>query len=210
MFIISSAIDSIAYNQGSRTHLDKALHTALEAQQQSDSQSTGKEDQQQTNNKNQGLINTLVNHNNKIKNIENIYNFIVNNYANSSHVKEYIEKTKEIENHVFGAPRPHRSWREFLLSFISCCAIGGLLWKLWRKFVKPRFEKCVREINNGKQTSIPSISEHIFTGKGSDQTAMEELKLYLEKQLIENNIRHNELIQMFKGGNNNPVQAEAP
>ncbi|CAF4324142.1 unnamed protein product, partial [Rotaria magnacalcarata] len=37
---------------------------------------------------------------------------------------------------------------------------------------------------------------------------MEELKLHLEKQLIENNIRHNELIQMFNGGSNNPVQAE--
>ncbi|CAF1284094.1 unnamed protein product [Rotaria magnacalcarata] len=181
MFIISSTINSTVYNQGSRTHRDKALHTVLEAQQQFGSQSTGKEDQQQTNNKNQVLINTLVNHNNKIKNIE---------------------------NHVFGAPRPHRSWREFLLSFISCCAVGGLLWKLWRKFVRPRFKKCVREINNGKQTSIPSISEHISTGKVSDKTAMEELKLHLEKQLIENNIRHNELIQMFNGGSNNPVQAE--
>ncbi|CAF4331189.1 unnamed protein product [Rotaria socialis] len=110
--------------QGSRTPPDKALHTALEAQQQFDSQSTGKEDQQQTNNKNQGLINT--------------------------------------------------------------------------------------EINNGKQTSIPSISEHISTGKGSDKKAMKELKLHLEKQLVENNIRHNELIQMFKGGSNNPVQAEVP
>ncbi|CAF2087956.1 unnamed protein product, partial [Rotaria magnacalcarata] len=113
-------IDSAAYNQGSRTHLDKGLHTALEAQQQSDSQSTGKEDKQQTNNKNQCLVNTLVNHNNNIKNIEDKYNFIVNNYANSSHVKEYIEKTKEIEKHVLGAPRPHnsstdedRAWVEF-------------------------------------------------------------------------------------------------
>ncbi|CAF4097046.1 unnamed protein product [Rotaria magnacalcarata] len=68
-----------------------------------------------------------------------------------------------------------------------------------------------REINNGKQTiSIPSISEHISTGKSSDKTAMEELKLHLEKQLIENNMRHNEPIQMFKRGSNNPVQAEVP
>ena len=71
MLIIPSTIDNTAYNHGSRTHLDRALHTALELQQQSDSQSTEKEDQQQTDNKNQGLINTIVNHNNKIKNIEN-------------------------------------------------------------------------------------------------------------------------------------------
>ncbi|CAF3009156.1 unnamed protein product [Rotaria sp. Silwood2] len=66
-------------------------------------------------------------------------------------------------------------------------------------------------MSNGKQTSIssiPSISERISTGKSSDKTAIEELKLHLGKQRIENNMRHNELIQMIKCGINNPVQAE--
>ncbi|CAF4771811.1 unnamed protein product, partial [Rotaria sp. Silwood2] len=58
MFIISSTIGNPVYNQG-RTYLDKALQTALEAQQQSDGQITGMEDQQQNENKNQGLINTI-------------------------------------------------------------------------------------------------------------------------------------------------------
>ncbi len=60
------------------------------------------DDHLQNDKKNQGLINTIVNHNNKIKSIENKFNFIINNYANSSHVKEIIEREKEIEKHVMG------------------------------------------------------------------------------------------------------------
>jgi hypothetical protein len=60
-------------------------------------------------NKNNGLISTLVNHKEKLKLVDNKINYIVNNFANSSHVKEIVEKTKEIEKHVFGAPLPHSS-----------------------------------------------------------------------------------------------------
>jgi hypothetical protein len=60
-------------------------------------------------NTNQGLINTIINHNNKSKNVEHKVNFIVNNYANSSHVKEIVDKTRDLENHALGTPRPHTS-----------------------------------------------------------------------------------------------------
>ncbi len=33
--------------------------------------------------------------------------YVVNNFANSDHVKEMVERTKELESHVFGPPRPH-------------------------------------------------------------------------------------------------------
>ncbi len=55
--------------------------------------STGNDDQLQNDNKNRGRTNTIVNLNNKI-NFENKYNFIVNNYANLSHVKESLQKQK--------------------------------------------------------------------------------------------------------------------
>jgi hypothetical protein len=48
-------------------------------------------DQLDNENYNQGLINTIVNHNSKIKNIENKFNYVVNNFANSNHVEEMIE-----------------------------------------------------------------------------------------------------------------------
>ena len=70
--------------------------------------------------KNQGLISTIENHINKIKNIEN-------NFANSAHGKEVFEKTKHLENHVIGPPRLHNSWRELLLTGI---VIGGIIWTM--------------------------------------------------------------------------------
>jgi len=43
-------------------------------------------------NRNQGLINTDANHNNKIKSLGNKFNFIVNNYATLSHTESVVKK----------------------------------------------------------------------------------------------------------------------
>jgi galactitol-specific phosphotransferase system IIB component len=92
-------IGSVDSEFASKHHfgLEQALTDVLKKQQyqhQHGDTSMEKKDHLQNENKNQGLINTIVNHNNKLKNIDNKYNFIVNNYANSSHVKEVIEKQK--------------------------------------------------------------------------------------------------------------------
>lgn len=72
------------------------------------------------------------------------------------------------------------------------------------------FEKFVRKISNDQQTSIPSISKIITTDMSSDIVAIEKSKLHLEKQLIENNMRNKEVIQMIKGGISHPVQTGVP
>jgi hypothetical protein len=57
----------------------------------------------------------------------------VNNFANSSYVKEIIDKTKEIEKHAFGEPRPHSSWRELVLLLISIAALLIVFFKIGEK-----------------------------------------------------------------------------
>lgn len=99
------------------SEFENALHEALNRQR------SNEEDNQRNENRNQGLINTIVNHNNKLKVFENRFNMVVNNFANTSHVKEVHERTKELEKHVFCAPQPHKSWREFMLLMIAVSAL---------------------------------------------------------------------------------------
>ncbi len=109
-----------------QTDLDHAFKLAFDAERlrQNERSNAENDDHLQSENQNKGLINTIINHNNKIKNIENKFNLIVNNFANSSHVREVVDKTKELEKYVFGGPRPHQSWRKFILMVII---IGALL-----------------------------------------------------------------------------------
>jgi hypothetical protein len=66
--------------------LDHAVKTALELRKRREDSNNVKMDHLQNEQKNQGLIDTIVNHNNQLKNIDNKFNFIMNNFANSSHV----------------------------------------------------------------------------------------------------------------------------
>jgi len=77
-------IGSVDLEFASKHHFDleQALTDALKTQQyqhQHGDTSMEKKDHLQNENKNQGLINTIVNHNNTLKNIDKKYNFIVNN-----------------------------------------------------------------------------------------------------------------------------------
>jgi len=96
----------------SGSDVELAFQAALKAQRLREVGDNVNDDQLRNENRNQDLINTIVNHNRKTKHFENKINFIINNYTNSSYIKEIVEKTKELEQHFFGAPRPHRSWRE--------------------------------------------------------------------------------------------------
>jgi hypothetical protein len=118
-------------------------------------------------NKNNGLINTIVNHNEKLKVVENKINYIVNNFANSSHVKEVAEKTKEIEKHVFGAPRPHASWREFVLVLICLVAILVAIHQSVKKLVLPYLLKSLSEKTQNKRKGLKSISEQVDENFGN-------------------------------------------
>lgn len=143
------------------SHLDRKLIAAFAAQEKE----KDKEKEEQGNqNKNQGLINTIVNHNNQLKHIVNKFNYIVNNYANTSHVKEISDKTKYIEKLVTGPPQPHNSWRELLLLVLAGGALVIILNKICKKVVLPRLRKFIynyHAITKTDSSNINSISKYV-------------------------------------------------
>jgi hypothetical protein len=115
--------------------------------------------------RNQGVINTIVNHNDKIKNIENKFNIVVNNLANISHVKQIEKNTKELEKHVSGPPRPHSTWREFLLLLVTLVMIIGILVAVGKKCLGPCIVGYItRKLNysttNVQKQKVQSLMEH--------------------------------------------------
>jgi hypothetical protein len=88
------------YTSSNQSDLDRAFEAALEAQRYRDVVGGGN-DEQLNDNKNQGLINTIVNHNKKIKYFDNKINFIVNNFANATHVKEFGEDERARAAHFW-------------------------------------------------------------------------------------------------------------
>ena len=85
----------------------------------------------------------------------------MNDYANSCHIKEIAEKTKEIEKHIFGAPSPHRSWRHFLLVIIILGTIRGILIKLTMKFVVPWLVRYSSKKAVDSTPGLITVSEHV-------------------------------------------------
>lgn len=142
----------------------------------SKSQAANNENEDNTVNKNNGLINTIVNHNEKLKMVENKINYIVNNFANSSHIKEIVEKTKEIENHVFGAPRPHAAWREFVLVFVCVVAVLYVMHKAGTKLVLPYVWKLLSEKTKEHGLQINTISGQVENKSGMGQKSLDEDK----------------------------------
>lgn len=201
--ISNTSVSDPPKNPESHASFDNALMEALEKQQQmerSDAENTG---QQRNVNKNQGLINTIVNHNNQIKTFENKFNHIVNNYANSSHVKEVkevIERTKEIEKHVFGAPRPHKSWREFVLVFICCVFLVIIAARIGTQWLMPKFINYVSKATQDKAVVMSTISARV----SEDKVKIEEVVKQLQQTTSENSKHYHEIMQMIREMNTSP------
>lgn len=185
-----------------QAELDKTLHVALEAQNNRERAKFESNEHLTNENSNKGLINTIVNHNKKIKNIENKFNYIVNNFANSSHVKEVVEKTKEIENHVFGPPRPHSSWRELLLMLILLGGLGGTLIIVAKKYLGPRLIRYVNKRNrktNDDTLQVTTISGSLpDTHRSNNMSPINELKIILDHHIENQNKILNEIINELK------------
>jgi hypothetical protein len=182
------------YSLSNHSDLDRAFDAALAAQRFRDVVGTG-DDEQLNENKNQGFLNTIVNHNKKIKYFDNKINFIVNNFANASHVRELVEKTKEIEQHIFGGPRPHRSWREFLLMSIVMIAIIFILMKIGKKYLAPWLFKSVGGKSNGIQNGVSTISGHLSRSGDNGKLTVDELKNHLELQYLEHDKQLKDMTQ---------------
>ena len=177
--------------------LDRALRLALKAQRNRERSNTRDLEHLHNENKNQGLINTIVNHNKKIKTIENEFNLIINNFANSTHVKEVVNKMKEIEKHVFGTPRPHSSWREFLLVAIVVEVIGVLLIKVGNKCIVPELAKCISKRITDKTPRLTTISGNIPSNYHNNSKPTQEQKSLLEQWIHDQSEKLNELIYVL-------------
>jgi hypothetical protein len=192
------------------SELDRALQMAMDVKKTREGSSAHDNDDSIHNeNKNQGLINTIVNHNNKIKNIEHKFNLIINNYANSSHVKEVVEKTKEIEKHVFGAPRPHSSWREFLLVAIMFGMVVCVLIKVVKKYGGSWVVKVMSKKVEGMPRRLPSICELVPANHNVNRSVVDEFKLKLDQQLLDQNKKLENLMNVVnreRDNNNQPIR----
>ena len=167
------------------SELEKALHLALNKHDRHGGRSFHDDDQRLDNN-NHGLINTIVNHNNKLKVIENKFNLMVNNFANGSHLKEVAEKHQELEKHIYGTPRPHKSWREFVLLTMLMGIIVGVGYIASRICIGPwlitRMKKHILGSNKEQ------LSERVFQSRSetNEDRTLQELRVVVEKQTQEN------------------------
>ena len=153
------------------------------------------------------MINTIVNHNNKIKNIEN-------NFANCSHVREVFEKTKNLRNHVFGPPRPHNWWRELVLTVIVISGAIRTMITLGNKYLVPRAIKCIQRNLDVNTERVPTISENlpqVQHVKYVEVRSVDEIKIMLEHLFQEQNKTWNEIrrtVNETQGRAINPVRAD--
>ncbi len=167
--------------------IDQAARSAFDLQKRGEESNDIKVDHLQNEQKNQGLINTLINHNNQLKNINNKFNFITNNFANSSHIKEIIEKTNDIEKHIVGAPQPHKSWREFLLVSIGLGVLVVGIIKVVRKFCLPWLSGYMNKQSREHSMEIATIGKQIDYHYDKPTFTLLELKNFMEHQLNQQN-----------------------
>ena len=172
---------------------DQSMQPTLEAQRLLNQGGTTleKDDRQENKNQNNGLINTIINHNKKIKNIENKYNYIVNNFANSSHVREVVEKSKQLEKLVVGVPRPHESWRELVLVMIMIGVLLMVVTKIGKKYLGPWLIKYIHKKSKKDRYVLPTISGNMDTETHGD---LDDFKRYWERRWDEQDKRMVEML----------------
>jgi hypothetical protein len=76
----------------------------------------------------------------------------------SQRSKFVIGKTREFENHVFGVPKPHRSWRGLLLTAMGLGAVLFIMMKLGRKYV-------LHNKSMDSSSRLSAISEQVVSRK---------------------------------------------
>ena len=119
--------------------------------------------------KNQGLINSIVNDNNRLKHIEQKFNFITNNFVNLNLVNELTEKTNDIEKRIFGALCPHSSWRDLLLSINIVGTAIFLSIKVGRKCFLPWM---IKKINDQHSDEGGGVKKQLKTSTISDDSTL--------------------------------------
>ena len=111
-------------------------------------------------NKNQGLINTIINQNNRLKHIENKFSF------------------------MFGAPQPHKSWREFTLLTLLIILFSLGIYKLAQKYIGPWLVQLILKHGRVERNGSIMLNERL-TRKNDHVNTISELKFTLEQQIRE-------------------------
>ena len=78
---ITRAAHATQSRQDNQSRLDQILQNSLKQYSHQENIQSGNNDQLRNENKNQDVVNTIVNHNNRIKNVENKMNLIINHFA---------------------------------------------------------------------------------------------------------------------------------
>jgi hypothetical protein len=107
---------------------------------------------------------------------------LINNYANSSHIKEIVEKTRVLEHHVLGASRPLRSWRDIVLMVLIIVAISGIGFKLVGKYGGPWLIRYIRKKSGVDSSNVPTVSKQVPHSGVINDWAKEEFKAMVEQQ----------------------------
>jgi hypothetical protein len=124
-----------------------------------------------------------------LKHIENKYNLIVNNYPNSSHVREVVEKTKELEKLVTRAPQPHRSWRKLVLVLICVGAVLFVTVKMGQKYASKWLSNWLNLESSEHGPRVSIVNEQVARRSVNDKMSVLDLKNLVDQHMIEHKQR---------------------
>ena len=163
--------------------LDDEFHHVLRSVGQN-KENRNENNSQRNENKNQGLINTIINHNSKLEHIENKFNLMVNNFANSSHIKEIVGKTSELEKLIYGPPQPHR----ILLKLAQKYACPWLITHLRRQFNQKNTKqfKINEQQTRRNHDAVVTISDLLASLEGKIDEQRREMQLIVRQQICKN------------------------
>jgi molybdopterin converting factor small subunit len=109
----------------------------------------------------------------------------------------------------FGAPRPHSSWRELLLVAIMIGMVVGVLIKVVKKHGGSWLVKVMSKKVQGNPRIIPSISELVPANHHVNRSVVDEFKLKLDQQFMDQNKKLENLMNVVnreRDKNNQPIR----
>lgn len=142
----------------------------MDSHQQNEKTRNIEGDHQQSMQKNQGLINTIMNNNKHLKNIHK-------KIFNSLYVKEISKKTTYIKKHLVDSPPPHKSSRELVLFVVTILIALGSMYIVGRKHCLPKFIHYLSKKSRKNSANTISISKQV-----DNQISLLNLKYCMENQ----------------------------
>jgi hypothetical protein len=89
--------------------------------------------------------------------------------------------------HIIGVPRPHRSWREFLIFFVGLGVLVGMIVSFVRKCFKLRIIGYMNKKSREHTMEIAPLSKQIDHHNDKDLHSFIELKNVMEQHINKQN-----------------------